>query len=316
MRKILVTPRSVTRNGHPALERLTEAGYELVFSKPGCFPTEEELLGLLPGCVGYLAGVENITASVLDAAGDLKVISRNGTGTDTIDLAAAERNGITVCRAAGANARGVAELTFGLILALVRSLPFTDRAMKNEGWERRKGIELEGKTLGIVGCGTIGRSVAGFAVAFGMNVVAHDPFPDTAFKPADGSASGDFSYGSMETLLERAQIISLHCPPTPEGKPLVDAALIAKMRDNVYLLNTARGNLLERGAVLEALESGKLAGVAVDAFVQEPPEDWSLVKHSRVIATPHIGGFTTESIHRAMSVAVQNLIDTLAESGA
>jgi len=303
---ILVTPRSVTKNGHPSLDALTAAGYEVVFSTPGCFPSEDELLELLPGCVGYLAGVETISAKVLDAAADLKVISRNGTGVDSIDLDAAERNGIQVCRAQGANARGVAELTFTHVLALVRSLPFSDREMKSGAWTRRKGIELEGRTLGLVGCGKIGQLVAGFALAFGMKVKAHDPYPDDGFSP-----TWDFEYCPLDELLATSDIISLHCPPKPDGTPLIDEATIAAMKTGVYIVNTARGSLLDDDAVLAALESGEIAGIALDAFASEPPADWRLVEHPGVTATPHVGGYTEESIGRAMSDAVQNLLSAL-----
>jgi D-3-phosphoglycerate dehydrogenase len=298
--KVLVTPRSVTRDGHPALDALKSAGYEVVFSTPGSLPTEDELLELLPGCVGYLAGVERISASVLDAASDLRVISRNGTGIDSIDLDAAKKNGIQVCRAEGANARGVAELTFGHILSLVRSLPFGDSALKAENWERRKGIELEGRTLGVIGCGKVGQLVAGLARGFRMRVLVYDPFP-----------GGDFEYCSLVELLEQADVITLHCPPDPDGAPLIDARAIALMKNGVFIINTARGSLLDTDAVLDALESEQIAGVALDAYETEPPEDWRLVKHPGVIASAHIGGFTDESVDRAMSAAVDNLLAVL-----
>ena len=141
MNKILVTPRSLTKEGDPALDLLTNEGFEIVFSTPGSMPQEDELIRLLPGCVGYLAGVEQITAAVLETAADLKVISRNGTGINAIDLQAAQRLNIEIMRAEGANARGVAELTLGMILGLIRSIPFSDAHMKREVWERRKGLE-------------------------------------------------------------------------------------------------------------------------------------------------------------------------------
>jgi len=303
--KILVTPRSLTRDGHPALEKLTEAGYELVFSKPGAFPSEDELLELLPGCVGYLAGVEEISSRVLDIAKGLKVISRNGTGVDSVDLGAADRNGIRVLRAVGANARGVAELTFGHIIAVVRSIPFSDAAMKNQQWERRKGIELAGRTLGLIVCGMIGRLVAGFALAFDMEVIACDPFADMSFKP-----SKKFAFASIDAVLATSDIISLHCPPQ-DGGAVIDAANIEKMKDGVYVINTARASLLDDRAVLAGLESGKIAGVVLDAFDPEPPADWRLARHLKVISTPHIGGFTPESIDRAVSAAVDNLFKAL-----
>jgi len=306
MGKVLVTPRSITRDGHPALAAIEAAGHEIVFTTPGCFPSEEELLEKLPGCCAYLAGVEPITAQVLEAAPDLKVISRNGTGVDSIDLAAAERLGIKVCRAAGANARGVAELTFGLILGLVRSIPLSDRVMKDQAWERHKGLELEGRSLGLIGCGKIGRYVSQFALGFDMQVLAHDPAPC-----AELASMRSFSYASFDELLAQSHLISLHCPPLLEQRALIDAGVIGKMKPGVYLINTARGSLLDDDAVLTGLDSGQISGVAVDAFVQEPPDDWRLVRHAHVIATPHVGGFTTESIDRAVSDAVDKLLEAL-----
>ncbi|MBT3201124.1 MAG: phosphoglycerate dehydrogenase [Phycisphaerales bacterium] len=304
--KVLITPRSLTRGGHPSLAKLEAAGYELVFTTPGAFPSEDELIEKLPGCVGYLAGVEQISAKVLDSAGDLKAISRNGTGVDSVDVEAAQRNGVQVLRAAGANARGVAELTFGHILAAVRSIPFSDAAMKDQRWERRKGIELVGRTLGLVGCGMIGRQVAQFALAFDMKVIASDPFADTSFQPSD-----KFSFGSIEDVITASDIISLHCPAQSDGKALIDAPVIQRMQDGVYIINTARASLLDDKAILAGLESGKIGGVVVDAFDPEPPTGWSLANNEKVISSPHIGGFTSESIDRAVSVAVDNLLEAL-----
>jgi D-3-phosphoglycerate dehydrogenase len=306
--KILVTPRSLTRNGHPALDGFRKAGYELVFSTPGGFPSEEELMQLLPGCVGYLAGVEPIRAKVLDAAKELRVLGRNGTGVDNVDLTALRRNGIALCRAEGANARGVAELAFGQIIAAVRSIPLSDRNVKNGRWERSKGVELEGRTLGLIGCGRIGRLVARFALAFDMKVIAHDLCPDPTFRPSE-----HFSYVTLDEVFARSEIISLHCPPQEDGSALVDRRTINQMRKGVYLVNTARAGLMDDDAVLEALENGRIAAVAVDAFDPEPPQDWRLAMHPRVIATPHIGGFTDEGVDRAVSVAVKNMLDALAE---
>ncbi|MEI7900059.1 MAG: phosphoglycerate dehydrogenase [bacterium] len=304
--KILVTPRSLTKSGHPALERLKQAGYEVVFSAPGSSPTEEQLLALLPGCVGYLAGVEPVSGNVLDAAKGLRVISRNGTGIDNVDLEAAQRNHIRVCRAEGANARGVAELAFAHILAAVRSVSFSDGCLKKQDWQRRKGLELEGRTLGLVGCGRVGRLVAKFALAFDMKVLAYDPCLDASFRPSER-----FSYASLTEVLTQADLISLHCPANADGSALIGRQTIALMKKGVYIVNTARGGLLDDEAVLEALDAGLIAGVTIDAFESEPPKDWRLVQHDRVIATPHVGGFTDESVDRAVSVAVDNLLKAL-----
>jgi D-3-phosphoglycerate dehydrogenase len=305
--RILVTPRSATRSGHPSLEALKKSGFEVVFCRPGILPTEEELLEYLPGCVGYLAGVEIVSARVLEAAKELKAISRNGTGADAIDIATAERRGIKVLRAQGANARGVSELAMALILCLARSLTQTDRSLKAQRWERQEGFELEGRTLGLVGCGRIGRLVTGFALAFGMRIVAFDPIPNWSDAP-DG-----FSYGELDEVLKVSDVISLHCPPRAGGLPILDEESIGRLKKGVVVINTARGGLIDDEAMLKALDSGHVKGVGLDVFDHEPPNDWRLALHPKAVSSAHIGGYTPESIDRAMYAAVENLLAALDE---
>jgi phosphoglycerate dehydrogenase-like enzyme len=307
--KILVTPRSVTRDGHPSLLRLTQAGFDVICCTPGKQPSEDELLRLLPGCVGYLCGVEKVPARMLAAAPQLQVISRNGTGIDNIDLTAARRQNVRVCRAEGANARGVAELTLALMLALARSVPFCDQAIKSGGWERRLGTELEGRALGLVGCGKIGKLVARFALALDMDVLACDPLPDPAFRP-----SPRFHYAPLEQLWPASDFLSLHCPPSPNGQPLITREVLERTRKGLFIVNTARAELIDEPAALAALDSGRLAGLATDVFATEPPPQRQLAGHPRVIATSHIGGFTQESVTRSMDVAVDNLLAALARA--
>jgi phosphoglycerate dehydrogenase-like enzyme len=306
MSKVLITPRSLTRDGHPSLDLLKDAGYEVVFATPGKQPDEAELIELLPGCVGYLAGVEKISVKALDAASALRVISRNGSGIDNIDLEAAKRHGITICRTEGANAKGVAELTIGLMFSLARFIPFHDASMKTRTWERRKGLELESRTLGLIGCGQIGMEAAVRALGLGMEVVAYRRHPDRSFAPSEL-----FSWVQLDELLERSDVISLHRPANPDGTPVVTGELIGRMKKGVLLINTARASLIDERAVLEALEMGTIAGVATDVYAKEPPEDYTLIKHDRVIATPHLGGYTEESVDRATTEAVHNIIETL-----
>lgn len=304
MEKILITPRSLSKNGHPALDDLKQAGYEVVFATPGKQPSEAELLEILPTCTGYLAGVEPVSGEVLRKCSRLKVISRNGVGIDNVDLAAADEMGISIEKAAGTNSRGVAELAIGLILAGARSIAYSDRHLKSGGWERRKGFELEGKTLGIIGCGMIGKYTAKMALGLDMKVMAYDLYPDNNFKPSD-----DFKYLTVEEIFAEADIISLHCPPGE--KPLIDAAALASMKDGVFVINTARAGLIDEQAVVDALDSGKLFCYATDVFVKEPPEPSELIAHEKVITTPHIGGFTTESVDRATQTAVDNILKVL-----
>jgi phosphoglycerate dehydrogenase-like enzyme len=305
MARILITPRSLTKHGHAALDVLTQAGHELVMSTPGAQPGEDELCALLPGCVGYLAGVEKITARVLSAADQLRVISRNGTGVDNIDLATAEARKITIRRAEGANARGVAELAFAHLLGLMRSISRGDQTLKQGGWDRWLGSECAGRTLGLIGCGRIGRLLAAFALGFGFRVLAYDPYPDPTFAPAD-----QFSYASFADVIAGSDALSLHCPPGKHG-PLINAETLARMRHGAFIINTARWELLDPDAALEALESGRLAGLALDVFDAEPPNDRRLLVHPRVVATAHVGGFTSASVARAVSIAARNILESL-----
>jgi phosphoglycerate dehydrogenase-like enzyme len=306
MDKVIVTPRSLSSGGHPLLNKLRDAGYELVFPSPGAQPTEAQLLAVIPDAVGYVAGVERIGSRLIAAAPRLRAISRNGTGVDNIDLEAANRKGVAIRRAEGANARGVAELAFGLILDSARSISKVDSALKAGQWKREKGFELEGKTLGLIGCGKVGRLVARFALAFDMRVLAHDPFPDPEFAPGPG-----FAWATAPRVLFDADVLSLHCPPGKDGRPVLGREEIAALKKGVVVVNTARQSLVDEAAIARALDAGAVRAYAIDAFDKEPPEDFALVKRGAVLATSHIGGFTDQSVERATEMAVDNLLDAL-----
>lgn len=302
---VVITPRSVSREGHPALAAITDAGYELLFPSPGRQPEEGELIAAMDRCVGYLAGVEPVTAAVLAAAPKLRVISRNGVGRDNVDIDAAREHGIQVELALGANARGVAELAFGHLLCAARGIPSADQSLKTEKWERTKGIELEGRTLAVIGYGAIGRIVAQLGQAFGMNVLVHDPFLQEGFIPPLG-----VELSAFHAALERADAISLHCPPEKD-RYLIGPGEISRMKAGAILVNTARDGLVDPDAAAAALASGHLRSLTVDAFSKEPPESYDFVRTPGVIATPHIGGFTEESVDRAIGIAVDNLLRVL-----
>lgn len=309
MGKILITPRSLNTGGDPSLEALEAAGFELMFCGGGRQPTEDELLAVVPECTGWLAGVEPITSRVLEAAVRLRVISRNGTGIDNIDLDAAKAYHIEIMRAEGANARGVAELAVGLMFALARMIPFSDRNLRSGQWRRSRGVELEGRVLGVIGCGAVGRGVATMAAGLGMNVMAYDLYPDESFDPSPG-----FQYTAMEELLKSADFISLHTPGSPDRQPIISRTFLAACRPGVFIINTARSGLVDPAAVLDGLRSGAIGGLATDVFDTEPPEMDDLLGHERVILTPHIGGFTIESSTRVNRQAVDNLLRVLGPS--
>lgn len=246
-----------------------------------------------------------VDAALVDAGRRLRVIARAGVGLDTIDLAAAERRGITVLNAPEAATTSVAELTIGSLVALARQVPGADRSMKAGRWEKKRfvGTELAGKTLGLVGCGRIGQRVAQLAAALGMHVVATDPAP----LPAECAARAV----SLDELCAASNFISLHAPVTASTRRLFDATRLARCRQGVRLVNTARGELVDEAALLAALDSGHVAGAALDVFDPEPPADLRLVSHPAVIATPHVAASTAEAQQRvgvAIATAVRDVL--------
>ncbi|MFB2552446.1 phosphoglycerate dehydrogenase [Ensifer soli] len=304
--RILVTPRSLTSEPHPDIERLRERGFDIVYCRAGQIPSEDELVDLVPGCVGWLAGVEPVSPRVVEAADGLKVISRNGVGIDNLPADALARRGVRVMIAEGANAPGVAELTIGLMFAAMRSIPLADAGIKAGTWPRRRGIEIRGRSVGIIGCGAIGREVARMVVALGADVIAFDPLrPDLDLPP------GRFAWGEIDGIVATAEILTLHCPLPRDGSVLLDRRRLSTVRDGLILVNTARAGLVDEDALIGALDAGRIAGYATDVFEPEPPVSLRLAGHERVIATSHIGGFTTESVDRATRIAADNLIAAL-----
>ncbi|HEY0791647.1 MAG TPA: phosphoglycerate dehydrogenase [Chthoniobacterales bacterium] len=305
--QILITPRSLTQVPSPDLEPLERAGFKLIYAAAGKTPTEDELLKLVPGCVGWLAGVEAISERVLHSATSLKAISRNGTGVDNVPVDLARRLGIKVLRAEAANARGVAELAICLALASLRHLPSLNLTLKLGQWKLIRGREIRDRPFGLVGCGAIGRMVAQLALGLGARVTTFDPYPDASFQPGE-----NFAWAPLDAVLASADILSLHCPPPPDGRPVIDRAALNRMKPGCCLVNTARGSLVDEGAIINALDSGKLSTYATDVFPTEPPDPASvLLQHDRVIVSPHIGAFTEESVQRATRKAVENLMSVL-----
>ncbi len=233
-----------------------------------------------------------VTADLIAAAPKLKVIARAGTGVDNVDVTAASDRGILVMNAAGANSISVAELAVGLMLSLARSIPAADASMKKGVWDKKKltGVELRGKTLGIVGFGRIGREVAARARSFGTDIIAHDPF----ITPRAAETIG-VPLVSLDDLLARSDYISLHLPSLPETRHMLNADRLAKTKKGVRIVNTARGELIDEPALADAIESGHVAGAALDVFEVEPPVDGRLTKLPQVIATPHIAASTVEA---------------------
>jgi D-3-phosphoglycerate dehydrogenase len=306
MNRILITPRSLTSGPHPQIDRLRDAGFEVITSTPNALPSEAELISLLPGCIGWLAGIEPVSPKVIDAARDLRIVSRNGTGIDNLPMDDLRRHNIAVATAGGANAAGVAELAVALIFSALRHVPAADAGIKQGGWPRRRGRELRGRNVAVIGCGAIGGEVVRMLTALGASVLAFDPARPNLHIPSDR-----FTWVDLPTALKESDIITFHCPLQQNGKPILDAATIAGLRPGVIVVNTARAALVDEAALFTGLENGAIESYATDVFEQEPPKDLTLARHPRVIATSHIGGFTDESVERATSVAIDHLLAAL-----
>ena len=233
-----------------------------------------------------------VTAELLEGATRLRVVGRAGVGVDNVDLEAATARGIVVMNTPGGNAVSVAEHTMALILALARRLPHADSALKQGKWEKKQllGIELRGKTLGLVGLGKVGVEVARLAQAFGMEVTAFDPYVTSLV-----AAGQNVKLAPLDQVLSSSDFISLHASLTPETHHLINARTLKLAKSGVRIINCARGDLIHEPDLLEALESGHVAGAGLDVFETEPPRDLALASHPNVIATPHIAGSTEEA---------------------
>ncbi len=249
-----------------------------------------------------------ITREVLEGGERLKVVARAGVGVDNIDIAAATQRGVLVINAPTANSLSATEHTFALLLALARRIPSADASLKAERWERKRhvGSELQGKALGVIGFGQIGRRVATRARAFEMEVLAYDPFLQ-----AEVARRLDVEPVALGDLLARSDFITFHTPLTDQTRNMLDESRIALMKDGAAVINVGRGGVVDAEALLAALESGKLAGAGLDVFPEEPPTDYRLAAHPRVVATPHIGAQTTEAQERIATETARMVLAAL-----
>ena len=305
--KILVTPTSFKPDSDtPALKKLRSFSDSLVFN-PGSKPlTEDELIPLLDGCVGCIAGLDHYTAKVIESAKSLKVISRYGVGVNEVDLIAAKAKNIVICNTPGVNAQAVADLVFALLLCVARKVSILDRKTKEGQWPRSNGTELYAKTMGILGLGAIGKAVAQRAAGFSMKVLAYDPFIDKGYAEANGIAPVDFT-----AITKEADFLSLCMPLTDETRNLISADVMKAMKKGAIIVNTARGGLIDEAAAYELLVSGHLGGMGLDVYEEEPPKKTPLFDLENVVLTPHTAAHTREAIAAMADMSVQNLIDIL-----
>ena len=271
-----------------AVEILQKAGFS-VDVKVGLKP--EELTAIIGEYHGLgIRSATKVTAAILANPGKLKIIGRAGVGVDNIDVKTAIAKGVLVINTPQGNAAAAAELAIGLMFALARKIPGADASMKRGEWEKKKfmGVEIAGKTLGVVGLGNIGRNAAERGVGLKMNVIGYDPFPPKQL-PAG------VKLVSLDEVIAKSDFVTLHVPLTDQTKNLFNGDTFAKMKKGAYLINCARGGIVDENAVLTALQSGQLAGAALDVFGKEPPEPSPTFQHENLIATPHLGASTKEA---------------------
>ncbi|MCL2402889.1 MAG: NAD(P)-binding domain-containing protein [Coriobacteriia bacterium] len=301
--KILVADK-VNQAG---IDYLVDAGYE-VDVKIGLSP--EELVAEVPGydALAVRSAVQ-VTREVIEAGTELKVVGRAGVGTDNIDKEAAAQHDVAVVNTPAANVVSAAEQTFALMLACARNTAQANASMHAGRWDRAQftGLELSGRTLGIIGLGRIGALLADRAKAFDMTVIAYDPNAC----PERAAQQGVELVSDLEELIRSANVISVHLPKTPETTNMICAERIEQMKDDVIILNVARGGICAEAALLAGLESGKIWSVGIDVFDPEPPVDCPLVGNDRAVLTPHLGASTKEAQIRAGVQVAEAIVDEL-----
>ncbi len=282
-------------------------GFNIVYA--GKTPTEDDIVALCRqhDPVAIIVRYSKVGAAAMDAAPSLRVISKHGSGTDTIDKAAATQRGIEVVAAAGANAAAVAEQALALLLGCAKSLVTLDARMRDGHWDKstHKSLELDGKTIGLIGLGAIGRRFAAMAHGMNMRVIGHDPYAQDLPAYIDAVP--------LQQLWQEADAISLHCPLTDENRGLINADTLAQCRPGVILVNTARGGLVDEGALLAAVRSGQVAAAGLDSFDVEPmTAGHPFQQEPRIILSPHIGGVTRAAYVNMGVAAARNVLAVLA----
>ena len=312
MGRVLVSASHFDTLCSDAWKLLEDNGHEVVFDKDRVFPaySREELVRILPDIDAAIIGLDDYTdPAVWEAAKKLKVVNKFGVGVDNISIEQADKRGVYVCNCPGQNSNSVAELTVGLIIDVLRHVVEQHEQMKNgEDWTRPLGTEIKGKTIGLYGFGAIARLTAEKLKAFDVNILAYDPYPNEKAAKELG-----VKLTEPEELIRESDIISLHAPATAENHHLFNAKVFSEMKKGSYLINAARGALVDIDALADALMDGRLAGAALDAFEVEPlPSDSKIFQCKNIVLTEHAGAETKEAYMRVGYTAAQNVTDVLA----
>ena len=304
--RVLVTSEVVDK-GSDGDRLLQAAGVETVFNRWHGNRTEDELIAILQGMDGVVAGLDPFTARVIGSSDRLKVIARTGVGYDAVDVPAATERGIAVCSNPGVNKRSVAEYAMGLILACSRKLYENLSVVRAGGFERHQGVELSGRTLGIMGLGSIGKEVAKRASGFDMKILAYDVYKDEAFAEKYG-----VTYVPLEQLLAQSDFVTLHLFLDSTTRHLINAERLSLMKPTAYLVNTARGGIVDQEALYQALKEKKIAGAALDVFENEPLEaDSPLRTLYNAYLSPHVAAWSWNVLHASGLMGAENVLRIL-----
>jgi len=305
--KVLVTPTSYASQDQKLKTDLEELVGDVIYNTTGKPLTSTQLQEVLPGVDGMIAGLDEIDGTAISSAKDLKVIARYGVGYNNVDLEAAKSHGITVTNTPGANSKSVAELSMALILNLLRPVIPCNLQTKEGEWPRYKGFSLEGKSVGLIGLGAIGKEVARRLAGFDCNILAYDVYEDNQF-----AEENNVRYVSLDDLLAESDVVSLHIPGTPETKKMVNDHFINKMKTGAWLVNTARGDLVDEEALIRGLQSDKLRGAALDVFNEEPMDVGNpLLGMDNVILTPHMGAHADSATNSMGRMALNDCLRVL-----
>lgn len=307
MAKVFVSALSFSRTNPKPRHMLEEAGHEVIMNEAGRPLTEAELASALEDAEVLIVGVDKVSADVLAKASKLKIIAKHGVGLDNVDVAAATGQGILVTNAPGSNSDAVADMTFALLLAVTRGILAADRGVRSQGWPRIKGPEIWQKTLGIIGLGRIGKGVALRAQGFRMQVLAYDPYADAAWAEREGVTLTD-----LDTLLRQSDFVTLNAPLTESTRGLLSRDKLRLMKKTSYLINSARGELIDEAALIEALQEGWIAGAGLDAFLQEPLGESPFTALENVVLTPHLGAYSLEAGENMSRMAAEAVCALLA----
>lgn len=303
--KILVNAYYLADRPAPYLNRLRDADFELVFNRSGRHQTEDELIAAMHGAFGSIAGGEPYTERVFKSAGarDFKIVARFGVGYDCVDVDAATRSNVVVAMAFGANHEAVADGAFALMAAVAGRIVTRDRQVRSGGWGDAFHQGMWGATVGVVGTGRIGRAFIRRCRGFEMRIIAHDPMGDEAWANANG-----VTLLPLEHLLREADFVSLHAPWTKGTENLIDASSLALMKPTAFLINTARGQLIDEEALADALEAKRIGGAAIDCFRREPPTGSRLLTLDNVILTPHSTGLDVTAEHAMANRCIDSIL--------